>query len=575
MNLSVLVLKCPIKFRILLMLSIFSQIAFAQHTADVTSGGTASASSELALSPAADAFDNNTTTSWIANSPVPETLDYDFGAGSERAIVRYRIHSTGSGNNDPRTWRIYGSENGVSFTLLDTRTGESLAAGFNTYDFSNTTSYQVYRLEVVDTRTGLPPVVAELEFLALSQNNWLGTTDANSNGFAEWTDDGNWSAGIPQPEQDITIGVVGSNLYPETSGDAIVTDLTISATEDTSLLINVGDSIRINGTFSGLNRVQGPGILSLVQTMVQNTTYTFGDIGLIITAFGGIPGVTTITRYGTSPPNGASLVSRYFDIQPTNNSGLNATVVFDYDSDLLNGNTSGSMVFYRSTDNGANYTEEGGSDDGSSVTITGVNAFSIWATGDPTSFPVEWLSFEVKPDNSGVGLSWSTASESENAGYWIQHKSGESKNELFRDVQFIRGRGNTSEVSYYAHHLSNLRPGTHTFRLKQIDFGGGFSFSEVVEVNLEDDPVFDVSFPTPFYPHNDKVTIRFQADRYINASLFDLNGKKYSILHDLAVPLFQDIVINMDEHRFPTGNYILVVSSEKHFSAKRMMIVSE
>jgi predicted alpha-1,2-mannosidase len=66
-------------------------------------------------------------------------------------VVRYALTSANDApGRDPRDWRLQGSQDGQSWTTLDTRSGEDFAARFQTkeYTFSNATAYKHYRLDV-------------------------------------------------------------------------------------------------------------------------------------------------------------------------------------------------------------------------------------------------------------------------------------------------------------------------------------------------------------------------------------------------------------------------------------------
>jgi hypothetical protein len=66
-------------------------------------------------------------------------------------IAIYTITSANdSPSRDPKNWTISASNDGTTWTVLDTRTNETFAARAqtNTYNFTNPTSYTYYRLNV-------------------------------------------------------------------------------------------------------------------------------------------------------------------------------------------------------------------------------------------------------------------------------------------------------------------------------------------------------------------------------------------------------------------------------------------
>lgn len=97
-------------------------------------------------------------------------------------------------------------------------------------------------------------------------------------------------------------------------------------------------------------------------------------------------GSTVITR-GHAPQPGAggtpAGIARYFDVEPSTNTGLAATMVFRYDDAELNGNPEAQLALFRSADGGTSWTQRGGSvgTGANTITLTGVNEFSRWTAG--------------------------------------------------------------------------------------------------------------------------------------------------------------------------------------------------
>ncbi len=90
-----------------------------------------------------------------------------------------------------------------------------------------------------------------------------------------------------------------------------------------------------------------------------------------------------------------------------------------------------------------------------------------------TSLPVELTHVQATHTSTTTTLTWYTASESNNAGFEVQHQPREDAS--FHPVAFIEGHGTTTSTQRYEHTVDNLTPGTHRFRLKQVDFDGQFS----------------------------------------------------------------------------------------------------
>ena len=66
-------------------------------------------------------------------------------------VVRYALTSANdSAGRDPRDWTLKGSNDGTTWTTLDTRSGEDFPERFQTreYAFANTVAYRHYRLDI-------------------------------------------------------------------------------------------------------------------------------------------------------------------------------------------------------------------------------------------------------------------------------------------------------------------------------------------------------------------------------------------------------------------------------------------
>jgi hypothetical protein len=100
---------------------------------------------------AAMAFDGLTNTKWFnGNGGNTGWLRYYFG-GPLYKVIRYDLTSANDvRGRDPRNWQFQGSQNGISWTTLDTRTGETFASRFLTqqYFVTNPAAFAYYRLNI-------------------------------------------------------------------------------------------------------------------------------------------------------------------------------------------------------------------------------------------------------------------------------------------------------------------------------------------------------------------------------------------------------------------------------------------
>jgi hypothetical protein len=168
--------------------------------------------------------------------------------------------------------------------------------------------------------------------------------------------------------------------------------------------ITLGNNAALTETAG--NTVKGlSGKIITTRTISSPASLNIGGLGLMLTSSADL-GSTLVERYH-SPRTGFGNegISRYYNIQPTNNSGLNATLRFYYDESELNGNTEANLRLAKSPD-GTNesWTMIGGSPNTSEnyVEQSGINELSFWTLTDLTSS----ITNVVEETDAGIPVSF-------------------------------------------------------------------------------------------------------------------------------------------------------------------------
>jgi fibronectin type 3 domain-containing protein len=137
-----------------------------------TTGGTASSGQNTTGTEGADkAFDGSTSTKWFNGTGATDWIQYRFASGKRWPLSQYKISSANDvPARDPVSWQVLGSNDGTTWTTLDTRTGQSFAARFqtNTYTVPQTAAYEYYRLNI--TANGGDAGIQLSEWQILSQD---------------------------------------------------------------------------------------------------------------------------------------------------------------------------------------------------------------------------------------------------------------------------------------------------------------------------------------------------------------------------------------------------------------------
>ena len=160
-----------------------------------------------------------------------------------------------------------------------------------------------------------------------------------------------------------------------------------------------------------------------------------------------------------------------------------------------------------------------------------------------TPLPIELISFEANPENEQVKLSWVTLSERENDFFSIEKsRTGQD----WQVLKLIDGAGTNSSKLFYHEVDENPYPGISYYRLKQTDFNGSSTYSEVLTVNFLEERNVEI-FPNP-------------ATDFITVSVKGQNSV-IQIYNQIGQLLFQTESQNsqfeLDLSNYASGHYLL------------------
>ncbi|MDZ7623509.1 MAG: T9SS type A sorting domain-containing protein [Ignavibacteriaceae bacterium] len=201
-----------------------------------------------------------------------------------------------------------------------------------------------------------------------------------------------------------------------------------------------------------------------------------------------------------------------------------------------------------------------------SVLVDGIRVSTQW--GDLV--PVEFTSFSSVVDGSNVILNWSTATELNNFGFEVQRSIAGNE---FATVGFVNGHGTTTEAKDYRFVDANLTAGNYTYRLKQVDFNGTFSYSDEVSADVTSPAQFELSqnYPNPFNP---STTIKFSIPQSSNVSLkiFNTLGQEVSTLINQNMESGVH-TINFDASQLNSGIYFYRLEAGSYSEVRKMTLI--
>jgi Peptidase family M28/Secretion system C-terminal sorting domain len=187
--------------------------------------------------------------------------------------------------------------------------------------------------------------------------------------------------------------------------------------------------------------------------------------------------------------------------------------------------------------------------------------------------PVELLAFTASVNNSNVQLLWSTASELNNMGFEIERSVNEPNN--FITVGFVEGKGSSTEINYYSFTDQPQVSGVNQlyYRLKQVDFDGTFSYSDVVNVNYDVPAEFILSqnFPNPFNPST-RINYFVPKESFVSIKVYDFLGREVITLVN-ETKSTGSYELSFDASKLPSGTYFYTLIADNYSATKKMIVI--
>jgi len=178
------------------------------------------------------------------------------------------------------------------------------------------------------------------------------------------------------------------------------------------------------------------------------------------------------------------------------------------------------------------------------------NAFKI----DLTVLPVELKLFKGEVTNHVNILYWETFSEQNNRGFEIQCLIEGN----WEKIGFVEGIGDSFSEKKYSFQDRNRKYGQTYYRLKQIDFNGNFTYSDVISLKN------DISFILSVYPNPTIGKLEIQTKEEGVIKIFDSNNV---LLRQQNIKGTEYIDIS----DFPVGIYILSFCTVREIFTKRIV----
>ncbi len=171
------------------------------------------------------------------------------------------------------------------------------------------------------------------------------------------------------------------------------------------------------------------------------------------------------------------------------------------------------------------------------------------------SLPITLVDFTVSPNKKGMIVAkWETMTEMNND-YFTLERSLDGGD--WRFVAEVKGAGTTNKTSGYSAVDQNPLFGKSYYRLKQTDFNGEFTYSQIKSLTI--DPNNDSKVSIYPNPAADLITIQGGQNELVNVKVFDAIGHEMTCIQSA---LNKDgTQIKMDVSSLNSGIYLIKTAS--------------
>lgn len=525
----------------------------------------------------------------------------------------FSVSRGSQGSTGTTKWYLHGT----NFSMSNATTQNSNPTGAK-FVFSGT-SPQHLTINNVTFSGGFPVEVASNAILYAGESEIEGSGDfiLNDNSTMGTGNEGGVDSTL-QMSGTITLSNDANFTYngnvPQVTGTMLpssVNDLTINNSSGVTLSqdISVDGLLSVNngdlhlsgntidlGTTGNLNETTGNTVTDLsgniiaFQILNAPSGINVGGLGVMFTSTDDL-GSTLVQRVHSPAMGGGNqgILRQFlidFPVPPPpkqtkkyvnaeENVSLATTLRFYYDESELNGIPEANLTLFQSyTGEDNTWQPMGGTVNTANnyVEISNVVDFLYWTFGNINApIPVELKSFSASVSKNGVLLDWTTATETNNAGWNIERKQ---LNQNWQNIGFVEGSGNSTTTKNYTFVDDNLTSGIYQYRLQQIDFNGSVNYSNIIEVDFNQLPeVFALyqNYPNPFNP---STTIKFDlpASAFVNLSVFNSIGENVGTILNNQFEAGTHSVL-FDASNLSSGIYIYRLTADNQVLINKMLLI--
>ena len=188
-----------------------------------------------------------------------------------------------------------------------------------------------------------------------------------------------------------------------------------------------------------------------------------------------------------------------------------------------------------------------------------------------STLPISLTTLTAAVSGNGANLEWRTASETNNAGFYVEHRL---PNGTWKNLGFVEGKGTSTVENTYIYPVKDMPYGYNTFRLKQVDKDGIGQYSNdiTVLVELPDTALLNNTYPNPF---SQSATVEFAvaATQNVQLELFNILGQKVQTLYNGSLTENTMTKASINAGTLANGTYILRLTGDNFVKTQSVVVI--
>lgn len=187
------------------------------------------------------------------------------------------------------------------------------------------------------------------------------------------------------------------------------------------------------------------------------------------------------------------------------------------------------------------------------------------------TLPIALTSLTAAVSANRADLQWSTATETDNAGFYVEHRLPSGQ---WKQLGFVAGNGTSTVAHTYSYPVKDMPYGYNTFRLKQVDSNGIGKYSNeiTVLVELPGTALLSSAYPNPF-SHTATIEFAVAATQNVKVEVFNVLGQRVQTLFDGTLEGNTVTSAKLDATGLSNGTYVVRMTGASFVKTENVVLV--